>query len=175
VVEALGFLQDLRDTIDFVHQSGEADEAGVRAAYAAGGFRAEVVAFIEDMSAAYARASLVVCRAGATTVSELAVCKKASVLVPFPGATDDHQAVNARALVTAGAALMFRESELTGEGLARTIRSLYRDPAQLERMGRQAGQLGRPEAARELADVCVGLVERARGRPERRSFEVHGR
>ena len=175
VAEALGFLQDLRDTIDFVHQSGQADEAMVRAAYAAGGFRAEVVAFIEDMSAAYARASLVVCRAGATTVAELAVCKKASVLVPFPGATDDHQAVNARALVAAGAALMFRESELTGEQLATTIRTLYRDPPQLARMGRQAGQLGRPEAARELADVCVGLIERARGRPERRPSEAHGR
>jgi UDP-N-acetylglucosamine--N-acetylmuramyl-(pentapeptide) pyrophosphoryl-undecaprenol N-acetylglucosamine transferase len=174
VVEALGFLQDVRDAIDFVHQSGKADLEFVRAAYAQGGFRAEVVDFIEDMSAAYARASVVVCRAGATTVAELAVCKKASVLVPFPAATDDHQAVNARALVSAGAAVMFRESELTGQGLASTLRTLYRDPAQLARMGRQAGGLGRPEAARELADVCVGLIERSRGRAVRPS-EAPGR
>jgi UDP-N-acetylglucosamine--N-acetylmuramyl-(pentapeptide) pyrophosphoryl-undecaprenol N-acetylglucosamine transferase len=175
VVEALGFLEDMRDAIDFVHQSGPADLADVRAAYAKGGFRAEVVDFIEDMSAAYARASLAVCRAGAMTVAELEVCKKASVLVPFPGATDDHQALNARALVTAGAAVMFREAELTGERLASTIRSLYRDPAQLARMGRAAGLLGRPEAARELADVCVRLIERSRGRAERRPSEAPGR
>jgi UDP-N-acetylglucosamine--N-acetylmuramyl-(pentapeptide) pyrophosphoryl-undecaprenol N-acetylglucosamine transferase len=175
VVEALAFLQDLRDAVDFVHQSGKADLDAVRAAYAKGDFRAEVVDFIEDMSAAYARASLVVCRAGATTVAELAVCKKASVLVPFPMATDDHQAVNARALVAAGAAIMFRESELTGQDLATTIRALYRDPQRLERMGREAGGLGRPEAARELADICVGLVEAARRGAERRPSEAPGR
>lgn len=70
---------------------------------------------------------------------------------------------------------MFRESELTGEGLAGTIRALYRDPERLARMGRAAGGLGRPEAARELADVCVGLVERSRGRAERRPSEATGR
>ncbi len=175
VLEALGPLEDLRDAVDFVHQSGPADVEEVRAAYQARGFRAEVVDFIEDMSAAYARASLVVCRAGATTVAELAVCKKASVLVPFPGATDDHQAVNASALVASGAALMYREAELTGESLASTIRELYQHPERLARMGRQAGLLGRPEAARELADVCVGLIERARGRTDRRPSEAPGR
>lgn len=162
VLEALGFLTDLREAIDFVHQTGKLDLEAARAAYAALGFRAEVVDFIEDMSAAYARASLVTCRAGATTVAELAICKKASVLVPFPGATDDHQAVNARALVAAGAAVMYREEELTGEALAGTIRELYLHPERLKRMAREAGLLGRPEAARELADVCVELVERAR-------------
>jgi UDP-N-acetylglucosamine--N-acetylmuramyl-(pentapeptide) pyrophosphoryl-undecaprenol N-acetylglucosamine transferase len=175
VLEALPFLADVRDAIDFVHQSGRADVDAVRAGYAQGGFRAEVVDFIQDMSAAYARASLVVCRAGATTVAELAICKKASLLVPFPFATDDHQAVNARALVGAGAAQMYREAELSGEQLARAIRELYQNPEQLERMGRQAGMLGRPEAARELADVCVGLIERARGRTDRRPSEAPGK
>jgi UDP-N-acetylglucosamine--N-acetylmuramyl-(pentapeptide) pyrophosphoryl-undecaprenol N-acetylglucosamine transferase len=175
VMEALGSLTDLRDAIDFVHQSGRADESEVRAAYDKGGFRAEVVDFIEDMSAAYARASLVVCRAGATTVAELAVCKKASVLVPFPGATDDHQAVNARALVAAGAAVMYREADLTGEALADTIRTLYREPERLARMSQKAGTLGRPEAARELADICVGLIERSRGGATRHPSEAPGR
>jgi UDP-N-acetylglucosamine--N-acetylmuramyl-(pentapeptide) pyrophosphoryl-undecaprenol N-acetylglucosamine transferase len=174
VLEALGHLGDVREAIDFVHQTGQADLERVRVGYRAGGFRAEVVEFIEDMSAAYAQASLVVCRAGATTVAELEVCKKASLLVPFPYASDDHQAVNARALVTAGAAVMFRESELTGEALANTIRSLYREPARLHQMEREAGLLGRPEAARELADVCVELIEQARGRGTRAS-EVPGR
>jgi UDP-N-acetylglucosamine--N-acetylmuramyl-(pentapeptide) pyrophosphoryl-undecaprenol N-acetylglucosamine transferase len=175
VMQALSSLADLKDAVDFVHQSGAADVEEVRAAYKALGLSAEVVAFIEDMSAAYAKASLVVCRAGATTVAELAICKKASVLVPFPGATDDHQAVNAKALVAAGAAVMFREAELSGELLAGTIRELYQHPEQLQRMGRQAGLLGRPEAARELADVCVGLIERSRGRTDRRPSEAPGR
>jgi UDP-N-acetylglucosamine--N-acetylmuramyl-(pentapeptide) pyrophosphoryl-undecaprenol N-acetylglucosamine transferase len=173
VLEALAQLGDLREAIDFVHQTGPADVDRVRAGYAAGGFRAEVVEFIDDMSAAYARASLVVCRAGATTVAELAICKKASVLVPFPGATDDHQAANARALVAAGAAVMFREEDLTGERLATTIRELYQEPQRLRRMEREAGLLGRPEAARELADVCVELIEQSRG--ARRPSELPGR
>ncbi len=175
VLESLGFLTDLREAVDFVHQSGNADLPAARAAYAGAGFRADVVDFIADMSAAYARASLVVCRAGAGTVAELAICKKASVLVPFPGATDDHQAVNARALVAAGAALMYRESQLTGPVLADTIRELYQHPERLQKMAREAGLLGRPEAARELADVCVELVDRARGRAARRPSEAPGK
>jgi len=175
VVEALPLLGELREAVDFVHQTGPADLERVRASYAANGIRAEVVEFIEDMSAAYARASLVVCRAGATTVAELAVCKKASVLVPFPLATDDHQAANARALVDAGAAVMFRESELTGEKLAGTIRELQADPARLQRMERSAGRLGRPEAARELADICVELVDGTGGPGARRPSEAAGR
>lgn len=175
VLQALPVLSDLRDSIDFVHQTGRADLETVRAGYAAAGLRAEVAEFIDDMSAAYARSSLVVCRAGATTVAELAICKKASVLVPFPYATDDHQAVNARALVKAGAAVMFRESELTGELLASTIRSLYREPERLRRMEREAGLFGRPEAARELADICVQMIERSRGNGAHRPSEAPGR
>jgi UDP-N-acetylglucosamine--N-acetylmuramyl-(pentapeptide) pyrophosphoryl-undecaprenol N-acetylglucosamine transferase len=77
--------------------------------------------------------------------------------VPFPFATDDHQAVNAKALVDAGAAVMFREAELTGEKLAATIRELKNDPARLAKMEKAAGALGRPEAAREIADVLQQL------------------
>src|SRR5688500_2840885 len=115
------------------------------------------------MSAAYARAELVICRAGATTLSELTVCKKASILIPFPHATDDHQAVNARALVDAGAALMFREAELTGAKLAEAIRGLKTDPQRLKGMAKKAGLLGRPEASKELADRLVELMVEAYG------------
>jgi len=116
------------------------------------------------MSAAYGRASLVLCRAGATTVAELTICKKAAILVPFPFATDDHQAINAKALVDVGAALMFRESELTGEQLAGQLRRLAAEPETLQRMERAAGGLGRPEAARELVDLCAELVAPPTGR-----------
>jgi UDP-N-acetylglucosamine--N-acetylmuramyl-(pentapeptide) pyrophosphoryl-undecaprenol N-acetylglucosamine transferase len=158
MLEALGHLEDVKGQLHFVHQTGKADVEAVRAGYAARGFSADVVEFIDDMSLAYARAELVVCRAGATTLSELTVCKKASILIPFPHAADNHQEVNARALVDAGAALMFREAELTGEKLAATLRELKGHPERLRQMEKKAGLLGRPEAAKELADVCVELM-----------------
>lgn len=163
VLEALDGLLDLKDELDFVHQTGKKDLESVRAGYAQRGFNAEVVEFIDDMSAAYAHAALVVCRAGATTLAELTVCKKASILIPFPAATDNHQEVNATAMVAADAALMFRESELTGPLLAQTIRALKADPARIAKMEKQAALLGRPEAAKELADVCVELMTAAWG------------
>lgn len=158
VLAALEHMGDLKPQLHFVHQTGKADLEGVRRGYEERGFDAEVVEFIEDMSSAYAGADLVVCRAGATTLAELTVCRKPSILVPFPYATDDHQAVNAGALVSAGAAVMFRESELDGPKLAEQIRSLRADPERLRKMEKAAGLLGRPEAAKELADVCVQMM-----------------
>ncbi len=158
VLEALPFLAEVKDRLDITHQTGKADLESVRAGYAKAGVTADVREFIEDMSAAYLKSDLIVCRAGATTLSELTVCKKAAILVPFPFATDDHQAVNARALVDAGAALMFREAELTGEGLAKAVRGLMDDPAKLKKMEKAAGMLGRPEAAREIADVLMEMT-----------------
>jgi len=164
MLEALPHLGELRGQMDIVHQTGATDLERVKAGYAAAGMAAEVVPFVDDMSAAYARASLVLCRAGATTLAELTICKKASILVPFPFATDDHQAVNAAALVDVGAALTFREADLTGEVLGREIRRLAGEPETLQRMERSAGHLGRPEAARELVDLCAELVAPPTGR-----------
>lgn len=157
VLEALPFLKDLKGQIAIIHQAGKNDLEAVKKGYADADFPADVREFIDDMAGAYLGADLVLCRAGATTLAELTVCKKASVLVPFPHATDDHQAVNAKALVDAGAAVMFRESELTGEKLAATIRELKDDAARREKMEKAAGTLGRPEAAREIADVLQQL------------------
>ena len=164
MLEALPHLGELRRRMDIVHQTGAADLERVKSGYAEAGVTAEVVPFVDDMSAAYARASVVLCRAGATTVAELTICKKAAILVPFPFATDDHQAVNAAALVEVGAALMFREAELTGERLAGELRRLAAEPERLQRMERAAGGLGRPEAARELVDLCAELVAPPAGR-----------
>lgn len=165
MLDALDFLGDLKDQVSFVHQTGKNDLETVKKGYADKGFGAQatVVEFIDDMSSAYAQADLVICRAGATSLAELTVCKKASILVPFPHATDNHQEVNARALVDAGAALMFREAELTGEHLAQTLRELMTDPVKLKQMAKKAGILGRPAAAKELADVCVDLTTQAWG------------
>lgn len=157
VVEALPHLKDLAGEFSIVHQTGKNDLESVKKGYADAGFSADVREFIDDMATAYLGADLVLCRAGATTLSELTVCKKPAILVPFPFATDDHQAVNAKALVDAGAAVMFREAELTGEKLAAVIRELKNDPAKLHKMEKAAGTLGRPEAAREIADVLQQL------------------
>ena len=157
VLDALPFLDDLKGKIRVIHQTGKNDLELVKQGYAARQFPADVREFIDDMAGAYLGADLVVCRAGATTLAELTVCKKASILVPFPFATDDHQAVNAQSLVDAGAALMIREQKLTGESLAKTIRELKDAPDRLTKMEKAAGAIGRPEAAREIADVLQQL------------------
>lgn len=173
MIQALEHLEAEKGSLRIIHQTGKHDVEAVRAAYQQKGFDAEVVEFIDDMSAAYARADLVVCRAGATTLAELTVCKKPSLLIPFPHATDNHQEVNARAMVESGAALMFKESALTGQELARTILALKAEPQRLRQMEKKAGLLGRPEAAKELADVCVELMVHKygpHGRPDKREL-----
>lgn len=157
VIEALPFLKDMKGEMHVLHQTGKADLETVKKGYAEQGFPADVREFIDDMAAAYLGADLVLCRAGATTLAELTVCKKASILIPFPHATDDHQAVNAKALVDAGAAIMFREADLTGEKLATAIRELKNEPPRLAKMEKAAGMLGRPEASGEIAAVLQQL------------------
>jgi UDP-N-acetylglucosamine--N-acetylmuramyl-(pentapeptide) pyrophosphoryl-undecaprenol N-acetylglucosamine transferase len=165
VVEALPHLADLRDKLSITHQTGARDREQVEKGYRACGFEPDVREFITDMSSAYASADLVVCRAGATTLAELTVCRKPSILVPFPFAADNHQVQNAKSLVDAGAAEMIEERDLTGEVLAREIRAVLSDPVRRERMARAAGRLGSPAAAREIADVCTELVRRRWGSP----------
>lgn len=165
VLEALPHLADLRERIQITHQTGARDREYVEKGYRACGFTPDVREFIDDMSAAYAGSDLVVCRAGATTLAELTVCKKPSILVPFPAAADNHQVKNARSLVDAGAAVMIEERDLTGEVLAREIRDILDAPERRERMARAAGRLGSPQAAKEIADVCMELVRRRWGSP----------
>lgn len=165
VIEALPHLADLRDHLRVTHQTGARDREQVERGYQACGFAPDVREFITDMSGAYAGADLVVCRAGAMALAELMVCKKPSILVPFPKAADNHQFHNAMSLVDAGAAVMIEEHELTGEVLAREIRSLLGAPDRRDRMARAAGRLGSPQAAKEIADVCTELVRNRWGSP----------
>ncbi len=159
VSDAVKHLANEKEAFQFVHQTGSEGRAGVEAAYQSAGVAATVTEFIDDMRTAYADADIVVCRAGATTIAELTVCQKASILVPFPKATDDHQAKNAAPLVQAGAALMFRESELDGAKLAETLLSLKDDRPRVLSMEKAAGRLGHPEAAREIVDVLAEMVQ----------------
>jgi UDP-N-acetylglucosamine--N-acetylmuramyl-(pentapeptide) pyrophosphoryl-undecaprenol N-acetylglucosamine transferase len=119
---------------------------------------AEVYAFIDDMPVALGAADLVISRAGATAVSELAAAGRAAILVPFPGAADQHQLENARAMEKAGAASVIVQSELTPERLAAEIRGLIASPVALDRMEACARRLARPDAAARIADLVDGLV-----------------
>jgi UDP-N-acetylglucosamine--N-acetylmuramyl-(pentapeptide) pyrophosphoryl-undecaprenol N-acetylglucosamine transferase len=161
VAEAMELLApQLGHRLRLLHQTGVKDQPEISARYEKlrpYGLEAKAVAFIDDMPRAYAGADLLVCRAGATTIAELTVCKMPAILVPFPFAADDHQTVNARAMVNAGAAILLAEKSLTGEKLGGELRALEADRARLAKMSRASGVLGRPEAAREIADVCVSL------------------
>jgi len=139
------------------HQSGAQHVESLRQAYSAAGVQAATAAFIDDMAAAYAEADLVVCRAGATTVAEIAVAGVASILVPFPHAVDDHQTVNARFLADAGAAVLAPQSELSPERLGELIAGFDRE--RLREMAKLARSLGRPEAARHVAQICMELAK----------------
>jgi UDP-N-acetylglucosamine--N-acetylmuramyl-(pentapeptide) pyrophosphoryl-undecaprenol N-acetylglucosamine transferase len=140
---------------DVVHQAGEKHIEALRAAYAAAEVDANAVAFIEDMAGAYAWADVVICRAGALTIAELAAAGVASILVPFPHAVDDHQTANARFLARAGAAMLLPQSELTPERLA-LLRTLTR--GQLLEMAEKARALARPDATTAVAQTCRELI-----------------
>jgi UDP-N-acetylglucosamine--N-acetylmuramyl-(pentapeptide) pyrophosphoryl-undecaprenol N-acetylglucosamine transferase len=147
--------------VRLVHQTGAAEFESVCEGFAQSGLEGEVVRFITGMPAAFREADLVVCRAGAGAVSELAAAGKPSILVPFPFAADDHQTSNAEAMARGGAARMLRDAECGGETLAAAVAGLAADPCALERMGEAARGFARPGAARRAAEI---LEEAARGR-----------
>ena len=129
----------------------------------------EVSKFIEDMPAAFARADLVVCRSGASTVAEIAAAGKPAVFVPFPRAADDHQRVNAEALARHGAAVVVEESKLEGVWLAETIAALLQDSSRLRQMSQAARELAHPNAASDIAKMAArvaGIEERATDRTD---------
>ncbi|MBI4391687.1 MAG: undecaprenyldiphospho-muramoylpentapeptide beta-N-acetylglucosaminyltransferase [candidate division NC10 bacterium] len=147
--------------LQVLHATGERDREAVAAAYAAARLRAVVVPFIEAMGAAYAAADLVICRAGATTVAELAALGKPAILVPFPHAANDHQRHNAAALAAGGGAVLILEGDLNPALLAERIRALVQDPVRLAMMARAAAAAGRPDAAERLADLLLEVAGQA--------------
>jgi len=139
-----------------VHQSGRRHLADLQAAYRDAGVEAEAVEFIDDMAAAYACADLVVCRAGAMTVAEVAAAGVASLFVPFPHAVDDHQSANARFLSERDAGLLVPQAELTPEALAGVLAGL--DRPRLQALAERARAFARPDAAAQVADVCEAVA-----------------
>ncbi|MCG8380263.1 MAG: undecaprenyldiphospho-muramoylpentapeptide beta-N-acetylglucosaminyltransferase [Proteobacteria bacterium] len=136
------------------HQCGEKHLSETRQLYENINLNATVEAFIDDMAEAYAWADLVICRAGALTISELAACGVASILVPFPYAVDDHQTENAQYLVNENAAILIQEAQLNVEKLKETLLQLYRAPEQLLNMAINARSLSKPDATESVANFC---------------------
>lgn len=155
VPQALALLPE-EERPEVVHQSGEKHLDALQENYKRAGVAVHAVAFIEDMAGAYEWADLVVCRAGALTVAELAAAGAASILVPFPHAVDDHQTANARFLANAGAAILLQQAELSAERLS-LLHNLSR--GQLQQMAERARALAKPEAAADVAKVCMALAK----------------
>lgn len=138
------------------HQAGEKHLAQLQENYAAAGVQADCLAFIDDVAAAYAWADLVICRAGALTIAELAAVGVASILVPYPHAVDDHQTGNARFLADAGGAILLAQDKMTPESIS-LLRNYGR--GQLQQMAERAREMARPDATAAVASVCEELCK----------------
>jgi UDP-N-acetylglucosamine--N-acetylmuramyl-(pentapeptide) pyrophosphoryl-undecaprenol N-acetylglucosamine transferase len=139
-----------------LHQTGKRHFETVQKLYEQAGVSADIRAFLDDMANQYAKADVVICRAGALTIAELAAAGVASVLIPFPFAVDDHQTYNARFLSEQGAAVLLPQKELSAEKLAQLLRELSRE--KLLAMAQAARSLAKPEATQQVAQVCVALA-----------------
>jgi UDP-N-acetylglucosamine--N-acetylmuramyl-(pentapeptide) pyrophosphoryl-undecaprenol N-acetylglucosamine transferase len=158
VVGSLPLLESDWGQLKIIHQTGERDYNAVRVAYQELGIAADIRAFIEDMPAAFSQADLVISRAGATAVSEIAAAGKAALLIPYPGAADRHQLGNARILERIGAARVIEQRELTPERGVHELRDLLNRPDLLVRMEQRARSLARADAAVRIAELIEGLA-----------------
>ncbi len=158
VMASLPFLEAHKDKLAIVHQTGELDYEKVKAAYAKSSLQVEVKPFIEKIVDEFAKADLVISRAGATTVAELAAAGRPAVMVPLPWAADDHQRKNAEAVERAGAGRMILQAELSGERLANELLALINAPQTLAAMSAASKTLAHPDAAARV----VNMAERIR-------------
>jgi UDP-N-acetylglucosamine--N-acetylmuramyl-(pentapeptide) pyrophosphoryl-undecaprenol N-acetylglucosamine transferase len=158
IIQCLPDLRKQLPEIHIIHQTGERDYNDAQAAYQGAGFAAEVFPFISDMPAFFARADLLLCRSGASTVAEITAAGKPAVFVPFPRAADDHQRVNAQALERTGAAVVLEETKLNEIWLVDTLIALLADPGRLQSMSEAARRLSHPHAARDIAAMAARLT-----------------
>jgi UDP-N-acetylglucosamine--N-acetylmuramyl-(pentapeptide) pyrophosphoryl-undecaprenol N-acetylglucosamine transferase len=164
MIAALPGLASHKESLHVTHQTGEADLEKVRGGYEAAGWRdnADVRPYIDDMVNEFAKADLIISRAGATTSAELVAAGKAAIMVPFPLAADDHQRKNAEALQVAGAARMILQKDLSGERLADEIGSLLQTPGDIDRMEAASRKLARRDAAKVTVDLMEELAQKRR-------------
>jgi UDP-N-acetylglucosamine--N-acetylmuramyl-(pentapeptide) pyrophosphoryl-undecaprenol N-acetylglucosamine transferase len=153
--KALAILSE-QERPNVLHQTGKKHFETVKKLYEQAGVNADIRAFLDDMANQYAKADLVICRAGALTVAELAVAGVASVLIPLPIAVDDHQTHNARFLSEHGAAVLLPQKELSAEKLAQLLRGFSRE--KLLAMAQAARSLAKPDATQQVAQACIALA-----------------
>jgi UDP-N-acetylglucosamine--N-acetylmuramyl-(pentapeptide) pyrophosphoryl-undecaprenol N-acetylglucosamine transferase len=160
MVEALPLLGEVKARLRVTHQTGEADYEQIAAGYAKSGWseQASVRKYIDDMVAAFSDADLIICRAGATTTAELIAAGKASLMIPFPFAADDHQRKNAEAMEAAGAGKMILQQGLSPKRLAGEIEMLVREPGKVTAMEHVVRAMGRGDAAAKVVDLVERLV-----------------
>jgi UDP-N-acetylglucosamine--N-acetylmuramyl-(pentapeptide) pyrophosphoryl-undecaprenol N-acetylglucosamine transferase len=158
---ALPLLKAVAGRLVVTHQTGEKEAGQMEAAYRCQGIRATVTPFIHDMAEAYRQADLVICRAGATTIAEVTACGRPGILIPFPHAVDDHQRLNAEALLHKGACFMLLERELSGERLAAMILELIDNRELLQHTARLAFGMARLDAAKL---ICDEMLKRTAGK-----------
>ena len=158
MIESLPGLRANIPAIHIIHQTGQRDYDNVLAAYQQSEISSEVHQFIDDMPATFAKADLLVCRSGASTVGEITAAGKPAIFVPFPQAADDHQNVNARALERVGAAIVVEESNLGAAYLVETIAALFFDAHRLQGMSEAARSLAHPKAVEEIAEIVEQLA-----------------
>jgi len=161
LIEALPMLGSRRERLYFTHQTGEKDQAEVAAAYQRHGFEASVQAFYQDMGRHYGEAHLVICRAGAGTLTEVMACGRAAVCVPYPFAAGDHQTKNAQSLAQAGAGRHLPQRDLNSSKVAALIAEFTERPQLLSAMEERSQALGRPRAAQDIAHECLELMKEA--------------
>ena len=161
MIAALPGLRSQKELLQVTHQTGAADFEKVRSGYEAAGWQDnfDVRPYIDDMVNEFAKADLIISRAGATTSAELVAAGKAAIMIPFPLAADDHQRKNAEALQAAGATRMILQRDLTGERLANEIGSLLAAPERISQMEEASRKLARRDAARATVDLMEGLVK----------------
>jgi UDP-N-acetylglucosamine--N-acetylmuramyl-(pentapeptide) pyrophosphoryl-undecaprenol N-acetylglucosamine transferase len=161
VLAALPRLTARQDRLAFLHLTGKADREAVAAGYREHGFAAEVAAFTPEVAAWMRRAHLLVSRAGASTLAELAAVGRAAILVPYPFAANNHQEFNARLLTAAGAAEIILNKDFTGEAFAGKINQFLTEPEHLAPMEAASRKLAKPDAAKEIVAGCVELIRGA--------------
>ena len=158
LLDALDSLAPVKDRLHIIHQTGQSDEAEVQAGYERKGFSANARAFIYDMVEQYRKASLIICRSGATTLAEVTALGIPSVLVPYPFAAHNHQEHNARALESNGAAQVILDKDVNGEQLAQVILDGIEHPDALRDMGSKSFQMGRRDATERARQLCMELM-----------------
>jgi UDP-N-acetylglucosamine--N-acetylmuramyl-(pentapeptide) pyrophosphoryl-undecaprenol N-acetylglucosamine transferase len=156
---AFTHLHDIKDKIQFLHQTGKDDFEAVRETYRKWGFKGTVTAFVHQMPEAYAAADLVISRAGATTLAELTAVGRPAILIPYPYAAGHHQELNAQRLAEMGAARIILDRDMDSEILSKNIKELYENPEMRMEMERASRALGKPDAAQKVAEIVTSLVK----------------